>query len=111
MSAVVEFADGSCGQLLYTADGDPGYPKEKLGVFGAGISAEITNFQKLTVYRDRKSRTSSFSSKGHAEEMQAWLEFLRGVAPHPLPYAEARRSMVLTFAALESIQQSRPIEL
>jgi hypothetical protein len=43
--------------------------------------------------------------------MAAWLAFLRGQAEHPLPYEQARQSMVLTFAVLESIQGGRSVEL
>ena len=43
--------------------------------------------------------------------MAAWAAFLRGTAPHPLPYAQARASMALTFAVLESIQQARTVEV
>jgi hypothetical protein len=43
--------------------------------------------------------------------MAAWAEFLRGRAAHPLPYEQSRASMLLTFAALESIQQARAVEV
>jgi predicted dehydrogenase/threonine dehydrogenase-like Zn-dependent dehydrogenase len=109
--AQVRFADDSCGQLIYSAEGDPSWPKEILTVFGAGIVAELTNFQKLVVHRKRKAQKYSYQSKGHAEEMEAWAKFLGGQQDQPLPYAASRQSMLLTFAVLESIQQSRPIEL
>ena len=111
VAAQVEFADGSCGQLLYTAEGDSSFPKETITVFGAGLVGEITNYQKLVLHRGRKQRSSSHNSKGHAEQMVAWAAFLRGTAPHPLPYAQARASMALTFAVLESIQQARTVEV
>jgi predicted dehydrogenase len=111
VTAQIEFADGSCGQLIYSAEGDPAFPKETLTVFGAGLVGEMTNFQQLTVTRGRKPRTSKFTSKGHAEEMAAWAAFLRGNAPHPLPFSESRQSMLLTFAALESIQDARSCEV
>ncbi len=107
----VEFADGSSGQLIYTAEGDPKYPKELITVFGAGIAAEISNFLNLTIYRGRKQSSSAFSSKGHAEQMSGWAAFLRGEAEHPLPYEQSRRSMLLTFAALESIKLAGSVEL
>ena len=109
VTAQIEFSDGSCGQLVYSAEGDSTWPKEICTVFGAGFVAELTNFQELTVHRGRRKASHSFSSKGHAEEMAAWLNFLRGEAAHPLPYAEARQSMRLTFAVLESIQQGRSV--
>jgi predicted dehydrogenase len=111
VTAQVEFADGSCGQLVYSAEGDPGWPKEVCTVMGAGFVAEIENFQKLTVQRRRKTAAHTFAGKGHAEQMAAWAAFLRGEADHPLPYAQSRRSMDLTFAVLESIQQGRSVNL
>jgi predicted dehydrogenase len=110
-TAQVEFADGSCGQLVYSAEGDPGFPKEALTVYGAGAVCEIMNFKELIVHRGRKKKSSSFSSKGHAEEMVAWGRFLRGRAEHPLPYEQSRVSMLLAFAVLESIQHARAVEL
>ncbi len=111
VAAQVEFGDGSCGQLIYTAEGDSSFPKETVTVFGAGLVAEIVNFQKLSVYGGRKESNFSYTSKGHAEQMAAWLSFLRGQAEHPLPYEQSRVSMLLTFAVLESIQKARSIEL
>ena len=111
VTAQVEFADGSCGQLVYSAEGDSSWPKEVCTVFGAGFVAEIENFQKLVVHRGRKATTHSYHGKGHAEQMAAWLAFLRGTAEHPLPYQLSRQSMVLTFAVLESIQAGRSVEV
>ena len=111
VAAQVEFADGSCGQLIYTAEGDSSFPKETLNVFGAGLVAELVNFQKLTLHRSRKQESYSYSSKGHAEQMAAWLEFLRKGTEHPLAYEQARASMLLTFAVLESIQRAGTVDL
>jgi predicted dehydrogenase/threonine dehydrogenase-like Zn-dependent dehydrogenase len=109
--AQIEFGDGSSGQLIYTGEGDPSYPKEIFNLYAAGLVAEIVDFQQFILHRGRRRVRHSFSSKGHAEEMAAWLAFLQGQALHPLPYAASRQSMVLTFAVLESIQQSRAITL
>src|SRR5690606_12045469 len=110
-SAQVEFADGSCGQLIYTAEGDPTWPKEVCTVFGTGFVAEIINFQLLTVHRGRRTVRTRHSGKGHAEQMAAWTAYLRGEADHPFPYPDSRRSMRLTFAALDSIRTSTAVPL
>ena len=109
IAAQVEFADGSCGQLIYSAEGNPVYPKETVTVFASGLVAELINFQRLLLYSNRKRRRFSYSSKGHAEEIEAWLAFLGGKTEHPLPYEESRTSMLLTFAALESIRRAIPV--
>lgn len=105
VTAQVEFADGSSGQLIYSAEGDTSWPKEELTLFGAGFVASTQNYQKLVIHRGRKEKSFSYLSKGHAEQMAAWAAFLRGERGHPLPYAESRASMLLTFATLEAIQQ------
>jgi predicted dehydrogenase len=110
VSVLVEFADGSSGQLIYSGEGDPSFPKEALSVYGPGFVAEIFNFQKLIIHRNRKKTAYSYNSKGHAEEMAAWLKFLQAQGEHPLPYEQARTSTLLTFAVLEALQQGRTIE-
>jgi hypothetical protein len=97
--------------LIYSAEGDTTYPKEHCTVYGAGIVAEIINFQSLAVYQRGSRRRFRYGSKGHAEQMAAWLAFLRGMAEHPLPYVEARQSMQLTFAVLDSIRRARSVEI
>ena len=111
VSAQVGFADGSCGQLLYSAEGSESYPKERFTVYGAGIVADITNFQTLEINEGRKKSNFKYTSKGHSEQMEAWLAFLLGKKDHPLPYSEARQSMQLTFAVLQSIRESRLVSL
>ena len=111
VTAQIEFADGSCGQLIYAAEADASWPKEQCTVYGASLVAELTNFQELTVHRNRKRTRRAFAGKGHAEQMARWGAFLQGAAEHPLPYEQSRQSMILTFAVLESIQQGGSVVL
>lgn len=111
VSAQVEFADGSTFQLLYSAEGDSAFPKESIRVFANGLVAECENFMRLTVWKNRKAKVSKHASKGHAEEMGAWLGFLKDGKPHPLPDAQARQSMRLTFAVVRAVRENRTIDL
>lgn len=111
VTAQIEYADGSAAQVVYSAEGDTSYPKETFRVFASGLVVECENFMKLSVFKQRKTTVRKYASKGHVEEMAAWLAYLKGVAVHPLPYEEARQSMKLTFAVMESIREGRSIEL
>jgi predicted dehydrogenase len=111
IAAQIGFHDGSSAQLVYTAEGDQSFPKESLRVFAAGLVAECQNSLSLTIHRRRKREAKKFGSKGHREEMEAWLAFLRGEAAHPLPYQHARESTLLTFGVLDSIREHRTVEL
>jgi predicted dehydrogenase/threonine dehydrogenase-like Zn-dependent dehydrogenase len=109
--AQIEFANGSCGQLDYSAQGDSSYPKESVTIFASGMVIEVFNFLDMRLYRGRKKTKKTFASKGHAEQMAAWLQFLRGQAEHPFPYSQSRTSMLLTFALLDSIQQGSAVSI
>lgn len=110
-AAQTEFDDGSSFQLIYSAEGDFAFPKETFRVFAAGLVAECEDFRRLSTFRNRRETVKRFGSKGHAEEMEAWLKFLRNGAPHPLPYASARQSMLLTFGCLDAIREKQCIPL
>ncbi len=111
VTAQIEFSNGSSFQLIYSAEGEATFPKETFRVFANGIVAECENFQRLILYQGRKSCVKKFASKGHSEEMAAWMAFLKGAASHPLPYVQSRQSMQLTFAALDSIRECHSITL
>src|SRR5688572_20419443 len=111
VAAQIEFANGSSGQLIYSAQGDAAYPKEAVTLFASGMVIELFNFLEMNVYRGRKKTKKSFSSKGHAEQMSAWVRFLKGETEHPFPHEQSRTSMLLTFAVLESIQKGEPVRL
>ncbi len=110
VTAQVEFSDGSSFQLIYSAEGDPAFPKETFRVFASGFVAECENFQRLAMHQRRKTSVKKYASKGHAEEMAAWLAFLNGSAAHPLPYEQSRQSMLLAFAVLDSVREGRSME-
>ena len=111
VTAQVAFSDGSSFQLIYSAEGDFAFPKESFRVFGGGVVAECENFMKLSIFQKRKQTVKKFASKGHAEEMVAWLAFLKGQAAHPMPYEQVRQSTMLTFAVLDSIREARTVIL
>ena len=111
IAAQIEFSDGSTFQLIYTAEGDPGFPKEHFRLFAPGFVAEGENFQTLRLHQKGRTKRLTFTSKGHAEEMHAWTQFLKGTQADPLPYREARTSTLVTFALLESIQHNAPVSL
>jgi predicted dehydrogenase len=46
-SLTLEFANGSVGTIHYLANGDKGFPKERLEVFCAGRVLQLDNFRRL----------------------------------------------------------------
>ena len=78
----LRFADGSIGSIGYFAEGASGQPKERLEVLGAGRSAVLDNFQRVTLYAGRGRKRKRCSGKGYQAEIAAFLD---GVAAGSLP--------------------------
>ena len=110
-SAQISFADGSTFQLIYSTEGSAAYPKEMIRLVTSKIVIECENFVRIEKYQDRHTSVSKHKSKGHAEEMTAWLSFLAGRSPHPMSYESVHRAMMTTFAVAESIRETRIVHL
>lgn len=84
------FADGSVGTVHYFANGDKGYPKERMEVFAGGRVIVVDNFRKTTGYGTRRSKLCSGwrQDKGHAAEVAAFLDAITDGRPAPIPLAE-----------------------
>jgi len=108
VTATIRFAEGSVGTVVYAVAGDPAIGKERLEVFGNGLSAVVDNFRLLTVGR---RRMRGAGGKGHREEMRAFLDAVRTGAPSPVPYSQAAGSMRATFAILDSLATGGAVDL
>ena len=89
-SIQLSFADGSLGTIHYFANGNKGFPKERLEVFTAGKIFQLGNFDMLRGYgwKGFKKMRLWRQDKGHAAEVD---EFVRAVVeglPSPIPFDE-----------------------
>ena len=90
VSAVLRFADGSTGTILYSSLGDSALPKEYLEVFASGLVIRLDDFRKLHITRGGKTTTKSASAqdKGQAGLVKAFYAAARDGAPAPIPLDE-----------------------
>lgn len=104
----VSFADGSVGNLGYFAEGAKSMPKERVEVHGAGRSAVIDNFQAATLHSGSRKTRKKCSGKGHAEEVQAFLDGI-GKGQAPLSLASQVMTTLATLKILESLSSGRTV--
>ena len=103
-SITLELANGSIANIIYTSKGDPALGKERVEVFGGGMSAVIDDFHTTTIVRGGHSdRFKTKQDKGHREELSRFLAMVTRGTPSPIPYAELRATTLATIAAMESI--------
>lgn len=84
----LEFADGSVGTIHYLANGNKGFPKERLEVFCAGRVLQLDNFRRLRGWGWKGFRSMNLwrQDKGQAACARAFVSAVEqgGVAPIPL---------------------------
>jgi predicted dehydrogenase len=110
----LEFADGSLGTVTYVANGDKGFGKEYLEVFGGGLSARLEDYRTLFIRHGNKStkRVARLrQDKGHRAEWQSLIAHLTGRGPVPMSFEEIVLSTKATLAAYDSLQRSEPVTL
>ncbi|MFN7183315.1 MAG: bi-domain-containing oxidoreductase [Thermomonas haemolytica] len=86
----LRFADGSVGTVHYLANGDKGFPKERLEVFCAGRVLQLDNFRVLRGWGWKGfSRLRLWrQDKGQAACAKAFLDAVRGKGAMPIPLDE-----------------------
>lgn len=89
-SIQLAFANGSVGTVHYFANGDKGFPKERLEVFAAGKILVVDNFRKTVGYGTRKGTLCKGwrQDKGHAAEVQAFVEAVIQGSQAPISLGE-----------------------
>jgi polar amino acid transport system substrate-binding protein len=101
----LEFADGSVGQILYTAQGAPGLAKERVEAHAGGVSAVLDDYRECTLVRGSRSLPAKPAGKGHVQEIAALLEAVRSGGPSPVPLGVLAGITRATFRAHEALRR------
>jgi predicted dehydrogenase len=114
LAATLRFADGSIGTIVYTANGDKSFSKERVEVFAQGRVAVLDDFRELETVREGKRATARSRlriDKGHRGEWIAFGEAIRKGRPSPISFSEIVNSTLATFALARAGSDGMPIEV
>jgi polar amino acid transport system substrate-binding protein len=105
------YENGSIGTVNYFANGDKSLPKERIEVFGGGISAVLDDFKLLSVYaKGKKTDTKLVSQdKGQKTAVQGFIASVRRGGEPLIAFDDLYCTSLVTFAALESLRRGVPI--
>jgi polar amino acid transport system substrate-binding protein len=106
----VSLADGSKGEIFYLASGDTSVSKERLEIFGRGRTAICEDFRKTHFHHANQHQAKSMfrQDKGHASEMQCFIDAIAGKAPAPIPFESLWATTLATFRIRESLLGGGP---
>lgn len=111
-SILLRYANGSNAVVNYFANGSRAYSKERLEVYTRERTWVMDNFQETRAYGVKGFRTlHTRMDKGHKVQFHAYVQALREGKGTLIPMDELVNTTLATFAALESYQQKRWIDL
>ncbi|MCH7861089.1 bi-domain-containing oxidoreductase [Sphingomonas sp. NPDC092331] len=90
VAITLRLADGSIGTIHYLANGNPGFPKERLEVFAAKRILQLDNFRKLRGWGWSGFRKMNLrrQDKGAEACVAAFVEAVRDGKGSPIAFAE-----------------------
>jgi predicted dehydrogenase len=112
LAVSLSFADGSVASIVYVADGSPKMTKERIEAFSGNCAVVVDDYRNMVLYRDVSStrHASRVQDKGHAAEIEAFLNGVRAGRPPVSPAAIANVS-VATLAVVESLRTASQVVL
>ncbi len=112
VSIQMEFENHSIATINYFSNGSKAMPKERLEIFGHGVSAVLDDFKVLHVYH-KKQKTYRLKSqdKGHRNEIVAFLKAIQGNGEVPIALNEVMISSKLPFYVIESLRSGQSIKI
>ena len=106
VSALLRFADGSTGAIVYSSLGDPAVPKERVEIFAAGRVVQLDDFTRLDITRGgRRQRVKAAQDKGQRALARAFIEATRSRGAPPIPLAELIAVSEATLAIEEAVRE------
>jgi polar amino acid transport system substrate-binding protein len=110
VSALIRFADGSTGTIVYSSLGDSSAPKEYIEVLAQDRVIRIDDFVTLEVTkRGKTAKRKAAQDKGQTGLIGAFLAATRDGGQPPIPLAELIAVTEATFAIEESLCVGSPV--
>lgn len=114
LTVTLSFADGSLATIIYTAQGDSSFSKERFECFASGTVIAIDNFLTLSVTEKGRTRTEKAKlgqDKGHRAELEAFVRAVTAGGTAPVDEAELIETSLATIAVLDSLREGRRVSL
>lgn len=112
--ASLRFSDGSIGSILYTANGDKSFSKERVEVFAGGQIAVLDDYRVLQTIKNGKKRVVRNRlriDKGHRGEWEAFGESIGNGKASPISLSEIANSTLAAVAMVRAAAEGRSIDI
>jgi len=113
VAITMTFKNGSLASIIYTANGDKSFPRERVEIFGGGSVCVIDNFKWLLFTQgSKKKKVRRFNKdSGHQAEFTAFFSAIQKGEGCPVDFEEHIYTTLATFAVEQSLAKGIPIEI
>ncbi|MFC1712122.1 bi-domain-containing oxidoreductase [Candidatus Poribacteria bacterium] len=113
ISVTIKSDDGSLGTIMYLANGDPAFSKERIEIFSEGSVAVLDDFRKLQLISGGRTRNikKHKQDKGHRKELQMFIRAVRDGGIMPIEFREIVMTTFLTFMIERSLREGIPLDI
>ncbi|MBI3680405.1 MAG: bi-domain-containing oxidoreductase [Acidobacteria bacterium] len=104
IAVVLQLDNGSIGSIVYAANGDKSFPRERIEVFSAGAVGLIENFRSYRITAGGKTRHYKrlAMDRGHVAELNAFFAGIRR-GQSPVPIEDYAATTLATFRIREAL--------
>jgi len=107
VAVTLKYDDGSVANLIYVALGSKEMDRERLEIFGQGVSMVLDDFKTLSVYGPRPlSLKLPKQDKGWKAEFEEIAKFMKGEKSSAITFQECIDATELTFHVEEAVRKS-----
>jgi predicted dehydrogenase/threonine dehydrogenase-like Zn-dependent dehydrogenase len=109
----MNMTDGSMASIVYAASGDSSVAKERIEMFCDSSVATIDDFKNGAFVHDRKTARvgGGAQDKGHAGEIKAFLDAVRGRTGAPIGLESLIATTLATLAIIESARTAATVDV
>lgn len=102
--------NGSVASIIYAADGDRSFPRERIEVFGGNAVCLIDNFRSASFFNSGKIQKKKQTNvdRGHKNEFLAFFAAVKENKDLPVELSEYIYTTVTTFKIEESLKTGTP---
>ena len=105
-------ANGSVSSIAYLAGGDKACPKERVEIFGGGVTGLLDDFKTLTTFdRGKRVVEKAGQDKGHGAEVDAFLSAVKTGGETPISWDEIHAVTQASILAVQSLREGGPMDL
>jgi len=109
----IKMKDGSVASIIYVANGDKSFPRERMEIFGGGKVCVIDDFKLMTfICGGKKKGIKKFRiDRGYYNEFEVFFSAVKNDKTIPVNFEEYVFTTLATFAIMESIRTGMPVNI